>query len=462
MSEAAHPHRHVAFAAVALGTFMSTLDGSVVNVALPVLAHEFGVGLGAVEWVVLSYLLALAALLLNVGRVADVIGRGRVYAVGLVIFSLSSAACAAANSVQFLVGARVVQGIGGAMMNAAGPAILTEVYPAYQRGRVLGSVGLAVSAGLAAGPAIGGFVLEIASWRWIFLPNVPLAAIAAFAILKSAPGTRTKHSARYDFAGAALLALSLGALSLALSFGGHRGFGDPSVVALVAVAIALGLAFVRVERTHPAPVLDLALFRNRVFSGSAAAGLLVFVTVGAVNLVMPFFLGTALGLSTGQMGIVLTALPLALAVVSPFSGWAADRAGSTRAIATTGALLASATLLVLSRIAPSTGPVGIALCLAGIGLSVGIFQSPNTSALMGSVPKDRLGTAGGVVATMRVTGMLVGNAVGAAAFLAAGTGPGAAERGLAIAALVGAGAGLLAAAASLARGRLPAPAPRPH
>lgn len=454
MTDAGHPHRHVAFAAVAVGTFMSTLDASVVNVALPTLAREFGVDLPAVEWVVLSYLLALAGLILNAGRMADVYGRGRVYALGLGIFGAASATCAGATSVHVLVVSRIVQGVGGAMMNAAGPAILTEVFPPQQRGRVLGVVGLAVSAGLAAGPAIGGAIIELLNWRWIFLPNVPLAVVAAIVVMRAAPGTRQAGAGRFDVLGAVLLAVCLAALALGLSMGGREGFDQPLVLALGAATVLSGAAFVAVERRHPAPVVDLALFRNRIFSGSAAAGLLVFITVGAVNLVMPFYLGQAHGLSTGQMGVVLTAMPLALALVSPLSGWAADRAGSTRAIATAGALLAAAALFTLSRIAGTAGTHGIALCLAGMGLAVGTFQSPNNSALMGAVPRERLGTAGGVMATVRVTGLLVGNAIGAAAFVAAGSGPGASERGLAVAALVGAGAGLLAAAASLARGRV--------
>ncbi|WP_373046368.1 DHA2 family efflux MFS transporter permease subunit [Vulgatibacter sp.] len=461
MDDKGHPHRHVAFAAVAVGTFMSTLDASVVNVALPTLADEFAAGLGLVEWVVLAYLLALAGLLLNAGRISDLVGRGRVYAVGLGIFALASAACAAATSLPFLVGARVVQGIGGAMMNAAGPAILIEVFPLSQRGRVLGWVGLAVSAGLAAGPAIGGFVIDALSWRWIFLPNVPLAVLAAVVVLRAVPGRGSSGTKRFDVAGSVLLAFCLGALTLALSLGGREGFLAPAVLGLGLAALVCGIAFVQVERRHPAPVIDLSLFRNRVFTGSALAGLLVFITVGAVNLVMPFYLTQAQGLDTRQMGLVLTALPVTLALVSPISGAAVDRSGSTRWIATTGALLAAGALLVLGLVAERTGPLGIAACLGGIGLAVGTFQSPNNTALMGSVPADRLGTAGGLLATVRVTGMLVGNAIGAAAFVAAGAEPAngaGAAHGMQIAALLGAGAGLLAAAASLARG--PAGVPR--
>lgn len=441
--------RAIAFSAVALGTFMATLDASVVNVALPTLAREFDAGLGSVEWVVLSYLLALVALQLNAGRLSDLMGRGRVYAVGLGIFALASAACAAAESLGFLIGARVVQGIGGAMTSAVGTAIVTEVFPPQARGRALGWLGLAVSAGLAAGPAIGGLVIDAFSWRWLFLPNVPLAGIAALAALRAAPGRSASAGERFDPLGSLFLALGLTSLTLALSLGSRLGVGHPLVLACAALVPILGLAFLWTERRHPAPVVDLGMFRDRVFAGSAAAGFLVFVTVGAVNLVMPFHLSDGLGLDTRQMGLVLSALPIALAAAAPVSGTAADRTGAVRAIATGGAVAAALALGALHLVAGrGTGPAGIAACMAGIGLAVGTFQSPNNTALMSAATSARLGTAGGILASVRVTGMLVGNSTGAAIYSTAPAG-----RGLSVAALVGAAAGVLAALASAARGR---------
>lgn len=446
MDHAGTPSRHLTFATVALGTFMSTLDASVVNVALPTLARELNAGLGRVEWVVLSYLLALATLLLNVGRVADLVGRGRLYAGGLLIFGLSSAACAASTTVGLLVAARVVQGVGGAIMNAVGPAILTEAYPPEQRGRVLGVAGLAVSAGLAAGPSIGGFLLAALSWHWIFLINVPIGLFGALVALKTVPAQRSETRQRMDIPGSLLLGGALGAMLLALA---HATKVEPvRIVGLAAVALVLGGIFLRRELRSETPVVDLHLFRNRTFTGSAVAGFLIFVTVGAVNLVMPFYLTEAQGLPPRELGLVLTALPLVLAVVSPLSGWLTDRLGSTRGIAAAGGLFASCALLIIAGVAGTASPGGIAACLGGLGLAVGTFQSPNNTALMGAVPRERLGTAGGLLATVRVTGMLVGNQVGATAFSAAGG----AVQGLRVAAIFGAVAGLGAIVASLARG----------
>lgn len=440
---------------MAIGTFMSTLDASVVNIALPTMAREFDTDLGSVEWVVLSYLLALAALLLNAGRLVDVLGQRRVYAFGLLIFGFSSGACALSGSVLPLTIARVVQGIGGALMNAAGPAILTAVFPASQRGRVLGLVGLAVSAGLAAGPAVGGFVIGALSWHWIFLPNVPISFVAAWVAWRAVPALPFAKE-RFDVPGSLLLAIFLTALMLLLSQGHSWGFVSMRSAVALAVSIAAFAAFLEVERRSDHPIVALGLFRDRTFSGSAAAGFLIFATLGAVNLVMPFYLHFALGLETRRMGVVLTALPVVLAVVSPLSGWFSDRLHDTRWIAAVGSLLATVALLLLAAAARIDDAVVIAAILGGLGLGIGTFQSPNNSALMGSVPRERLGTAGGLLASVRVTGLLVGNAIGGAVYLATSGGsrePPEVSRGLAICALVGACTGLLAGAASLARGK---------
>jgi len=439
---------------VAIGTFMSTLDASIVNIALPTMAREFQTDLGRVEWVVLAYLLALAALLLNAGRLVDVLGQRRVYAFGLLVFGVSSGACALSGSVLPLTLARVVQGVGGALMNAAGPAILTAVFPASQRGRVLGTVGLAVSAGLAAGPAVGGFVIGALSWHWIFLPNVPISFVAALVAWRAVPALPFAKE-RFDVPGSVLLAVALTSLMLLLSQGHAWGFvSTPSAAALL-VAVAAFAAFLAVEKRSDHPIVAFALFRDRTFTGSAAAGFLIFTTLGAVNLVMPFYLHFALGLETKQMGLVLTSLPVVLAVVSPASGWISDRMHSTRVIAACGAIFAVAALVILSAVARRGEPLVVAAVLGGLGLGIGTFQSPNNSALMGSVPRDRLGTAGGLLASVRVTGLLVGNAIGGAIYLAASGGsrePPLVAAGLATSALVGAATGTLAAIASLARG----------
>jgi EmrB/QacA subfamily drug resistance transporter len=445
--------RWAALGAVSLGTFMATLDSSVVNLALPALAIDLDAGLAHVEWVVFSFLLVLVALLLNVGRIGDLFGRRRVYVAGLLVFGTASLACAAATGVGFLVGARAVQAVGAAMMASLGPAMLVAVFPPERRGQVLGLVGLAVSAGLASGPAVGGLLIGALSWRWIFLPNVPLSFLAAMVALRCLPRRSGEQREPLDLIGSALLAVGLTALLLALSFGPRWGFADPRTLGFFAAAFGAAVAFVAHERRSAAPVLELSLFARRQISAPAAAGLLVFLAVGSIQLVLPFHLVGALGLDLIHAGAILTAFPAAMAVVAPLSGWAADRLGSNRGIAVAGAVLVAAGALGLGFGAARAGPAWVALAMAALGLGVGVFQSPNNSALLGAVPRERLGTASGLLATMRSLGMLVGNAVGGAAFLAGAGGTWAeapaVAGGLGRAALVAACAAGAAAAISL-------------
>lgn len=442
-----HPRRHLAFAAVAMGTYMSALDASVVNIALPTLAADFGADLDQVEWVVLAYLLTLVTFLLNAGKFADRVGTRWAYGVGLVVFGVTSALCGLSTHFLPLSLARAGQGIGGALMNAAGPAILTDLYLAHQRGRVLGMVGLAVSGGLASGPAVGGLIISALSWHWIFFVNVPIAAFAATVAFRVIPA-RNPRKEPFDWAGFALLGGALLAFLLALTRASR--LGNWEVGTLVATAVVLFSLFLYVERRVPAPLIDLRLFRSRVFSGSAAAGFLVFVTLGMVNLVLPFYLVDHHLLAPWQMGWVLAAQPVALALASPVSGWLSDRLGTTRGLAVAGALCLAAALFSLGWVASADSLSTIVVVLAVLGLSMGLFQSPNNSALMGAVPRHSLGVAGGLLASVRVGGLLVGNGVGGAVYLAA-SGTGAAE-GLTASAFVGACTGVLAAVASFSRG----------
>jgi MFS family permease len=328
------------------------------------------------------------------------------------------------------------------MMASLGPAMLVAVFPPERRGQVLGLVGLAVSAGLASGPAVGGLLIGQLSWRWIFLPNVPLAFVAAAVALRSLPRRSGERKAPLDLVGSALLGGGLSALLVGLSQGASRGYGSPRTIALFALAAAMAVGFVGYERRCAAPVLDLALFGRRDFSASSAASLLVFVAVGSLNLVLPFFLTGALGLDLFHVGAILTAFPVTMALVAPVSGWASDRLGSNRSLAVVGAAIVAAGACTLALRARAAGPGTVAAAMGALGLGVGVFQSPNNSALMGSVPRERLGTASGLLATVRSLGMLIGNALGGAAFLAAAPGAGGAADPAAVAAGLGRAAGL--------------------
>jgi EmrB/QacA subfamily drug resistance transporter len=401
---------------IGIGTFMSALDGSVVNTLLPVLSRELRTSIAGIEWVTTIYLLVISGVLLSVGRAGDLFGHKRLYLGGFVLFVVGSALCGLAGSAHALVGLRAVQALGAAMLMATAPAILTRSFPAAQRGRALGAQGTFTYLGLTVGPSLGGWLAGVFGWRSVFYINIPIGLLAITLALRSVVDDRVaRRTERFDFVGAALFTTGLVALLVALNQGHAWGWSSPAVVALVAAAALLLAVFVRVEVRESSPMLDLSLFRSRVFSAAVASALLNYACVYAVLFVLPFLLIEGRGLSVQQAGLVLTAQPIVMAVVAPLSGALSDRIGS-RGPATLGMLLLTAGLVCLGLLVQHGALGTIAASLALVGLGVGMFVSPNNSALMGAAPRHRQGIASGVLATARNVGMVLGVGFGGAVF----------------------------------------------
>lgn len=392
------------FATVALGTFMSTLDSSIVNVALPTMQHAFGASVTTIGWVSLAYLLTLTLLLLPFGRLGDAIGRRPVYLAGLALFVAGSLLCGLSRTAGLLVAARVVQGVGASMVSANAAAIVTAAFPAAMRGRALGSIGAVVGLGLTVGPPLGGFLLEAAGWPLIFFVNLPIGVVAFGLALRLLPRDAVRAT--------------------------------PQAAA------------------RP-PLFDPALVTNRVFTAAVGALFLSFVSLFAAVFLAPFYLEHVGGLAPAQVGQVLVVVPLLLFMVAPAAGALSDRIG-TRRLATAGLAVITAGMVLLAWLVgrATERPAGVGEMIAGlfvVGLGQGLFQPPNSSAAMGAVAPERLGLAGGLVATMRNFGMVVGIALAAvtyearqAAYMAGGLGPvAAAGQGMRDALLLGAGAAAL-------------------
>ncbi len=438
------------FSAVAVGTVMATLDGSIVNVALPTLRRELHASYAGVEWIVAGYLLVISALLLSAGRLGDLLGHRRVYSGGLLVFTLGSALCGTANALGALVAARALQALGAAAMMAMGPAIVTAIFPPERRGRALGAITSVVAVGLTLGPTLGGFIVQQLSWRWIFLPNLPIGVAGAAWAARVLPGTRPLHPAALDRRGALLLALALGAGVGAVQASSEGGGRPP---ALAAVALLAGILLVRHVRRAPAPVVDPALFASRVFTAGLVGGLLSYAALFASTLLTPFFLAHVKGLSAAGLGAMLTAIPLALSVASPAAGWLSDRFGP-RLLCPIGMAVLASGLATLALAGPGDGLPSIAARLALCGAGMGLFQPPNNSAVMGALPRERLGSGGGMLATARNVGMVAGIALSGALFRARGGATGTAEGFLAgyrAALLAGSCLALAAGAVSLVR-----------
>lgn len=401
---------------VGIGTFMSALDGSVVNTLLPVLARELHTSVAGIEWVTTIYLLVISGLLLSVGRAGDLFGHKRLYLAGFVLFVAGSALCGTAGSARTLVGLRVIQALGAAMLMATAPAILTRSFPASQRGRALGAQGTFTYLGLTAGPSLGGWLAGAFGWRSVFYINVPvgLAAIA-LAVRSIADDRVLQREERFDVVGAATFTTGLVTLMVALNQGHDWGWGSPRTIVLLVAAATLLALFVRLELHRPSPMLDISLFGSRVFSAATVSALLNYACVYAVLFVLPFLLIGARGLGVQQAGLVLTAQPIVMAVVAPLSGTLSDRLGS-RGLATAGMVILAAGLVSLGLLVTHGSLGAIAASLAVVGLGVGLFVSPNNSALMGAAPRNRQGIASGVLATARNVGMVLGVGFAGAVF----------------------------------------------
>jgi EmrB/QacA subfamily drug resistance transporter len=404
-----YSRKWLVLSAVAMGIFLATIDGSIVNVALPTLSAALGADFATVQWVVLSYLLTITTLLAVVGRLADMYGRKRLYNSGFVVFTVGSLLCGLSPSVGWLIGFRVLQGIGAALILALGLALVTEAFPPQERGRALGIAGSIVSIGIVTGPTLGGVIIENLSWHWIFFVNVPIGILGTYLVWRNIPATRPPGGQAFDFGGAATLCLGLLGILLGLTTGQQEGFTSPQALGLFVFGIFFLLALLYIQRRHPQPIIDPVLFRNRLFTVNLVTGLLVFVGLGS-GVLIPFYLETVLGYSVQQVGLLLAVVPIALGIVSPISGVLSDRVGS-RPISVLGLAVTLLGYLALSTLSTETTAVGFMLRYVLVGVGVGLFQSPNNSAMMGTAPRERLGVASGLLAMTRNLGQTVGIAV---------------------------------------------------
>lgn len=394
--------------AIGIGTFMSALDGSVVNTILPVIRTSLNSDVSAIQWVVAIYLLTVSGLLLTVGRLGDLRGHRIVYLGGFLVFIVGSALCGMAQNAGQLVAFRAVQAVGAAALQASSPAILTRAFPSTQRGQALGIQATMTYLGLTVGPSLGGWLAQAASWRAVFYINVPVGLLALALAYRFVPmDRRERGEERFDVAGALLFSAGLVSLLLGLNQGGNWGWGSAPIMALLGGAVVLLAVFVRVENRARWPMLDLSLFRNRTFSAAVISAVCNYMGMYVVLFLLPFYLIQGRGLNPAQAGLLLTAQPVVMALVAPFSGTLSDRIGA-RLPATLGMLIMAAGLFILSRLQAQTPTGMISAALAVCGLGIGMFVSPNNSSLMGAAPRNRQGVAAGMLAMARNVGMVLG------------------------------------------------------
>ena len=393
--------------AIAMGIFLGTIDGSIVNVALPTLVEDLATTFPVVQWVVLAYLLTLATLVLGIGRLGDILGKKPIYTWGFGVFTLGSVLCGLAPSVGWLIAFRVFQGIGAAMIFALGFAIITEAFPREERGRALGIQGAIVSIGIVLGPTLGGLLIDSLGWRWIFFVNLPVGIVGTITAIRYVPDVPPPGGERFDFVGAGTFLVMLLSLLLGLTFGQTHGFGHRLTLGLLALAAIALPVFVAIERRAEHPMLDLTLFRNRLVSVNLFTGWASFAAIGGVGILLPFYLERVLGHSPAEMGLLLSSLPLGLGLAAPAAGSISDRTGPWPVILVGLATLLASYLLMMT-LDTDTGAIAYLATMLPVGIGMGIFQSPNNSAIMGSVPPRRLGVTSGLLTITRITGQLSG------------------------------------------------------
>lgn len=405
-----------AFLTVSAGVFMSTVDGSILNVALPTIMDDLSAPLPAIQWVVMAYLLIIVTLLMSFGRLADIKGLMTINTLGLALFTGGSLLCALSPTVGSLILFRGIQGLGASMVMACGPAILTKVFPASELGRAMGLIGTVVGVGLTSGPGIGGLVLSYYSWRVIFYINVPLGLASLLLSRRFIPRKPADTvEPTFDFMGALLMALALAGFLLAVSLGGRWGCNDPKTLASFGVALIFCPLFILWELRISSPVVDLSLFGVRVFRMGLSAAVCLFISHFISFFLMPFYLTKVLGRTVDRVGLLLMVAPLTSMVISPISGWVSDKVGA-RLLTTAGMMVTCVGLVLASWFTDLTGDSEVALCMAIMGMGAALFQPPNTSSIMRAVPSRRLGVASGLVAAARNLGMVTGIALAGALF----------------------------------------------
>ncbi len=404
------------FFVVATGVFLSTMDSSMVNIALPAIMDHFHSSLRVTEWVMMAYLLTITVTLLIWGYVGDRVGRRRMYAAGLLLFGGGALACSQVDGLGLLIGCRIIQASGAAMMMATGPAVIRENFPQDSLGQAFGMIGIAVSLGLMTGPSAGGFLLHAASWRSVFLVPAPVALLAAAgALLFIPPSRRYGLGARFDVLGSLTWAAGLCLLFLAVSYASSPSWSVMLLVMGLVAACACFVVFVRTEAVVPAPLLSLSLVRGRFFWTAILCAALSFMMLFAVTILMPFYLDRVRQMPSYQIGLVMMAIPLAAMLVAPVAGFLSDRIGS-RLLTTAGLALGSLGLFLLARLGADSGIAGVAARLSLVGAGQAMFLSPNSSSVLRRVKGADAAVSAALLATARNLGMLAGIALSGLVF----------------------------------------------
>lgn len=395
---------------IVMMTFMACLDGSIVNVTLPIMAEKLSVSTEMISWVVTVYLITIAATILIFGRLGDIKGKVKIFQTGIILFTFGSLLCGISNNFIVLIIARIVQAVGAAGTMSTNQGIITQVFPDNERGKALGISGAFVALGTLVGPPLGGFIISILSWKYIFIINVPIGIFTFISGMKILPQNKSDESEKLDTKGAFLFTIAIVLLFGTLIVGENIGYFNPIIIACFVISLVSLVAFISIERKLEAPLLQLSIFENKLFSLSIFCGFISFVAISCSNIIQPFYFQNAMKFSPATTGLIMMAYPLILTIVAPLSGHLSDKIGS-EFLTFLGLMLTSIGLFFMATLNENSGLPSIITYIIIMSIGNGMFQSPNNSLIMSTVPRNRLGIAGSINALVRNLGMIVGIAL---------------------------------------------------
>lgn len=407
MNEEVNPKRWMVLISVGIFTLMATLDGSIVNIALPVISKDLNIPMNMAEWIVSIYLVTICIFLLLFGKLADSIGKIKVFKTGSILFIIGSLICGFGVDLPILLAGRTVQALGASMAMATNNGIITQTFPLRERGYALGYIGSFVSIGAIAGPGIGGLILSQFHWSYIFWINLPIGAIALLLGYLNLPKKEPKNPAKIDRRGFAVYFVTLILFFAAIFIGQSVGFTNIYIILTFIAAIAFFVLFIHLQKITEQPMIELRIFKNHDFTLGLVVGFLIFVTNFFFNVVSPFYLENALGMHASIAGYVLMMFPIVQVIVAPLSG---KMSAKINPILLT---IAGLSVLAIAQIGylffnVSTSLWFILLFIGLNGLGNGLFQAPNNTMIMSSVDPKDLGIAGGLNALSRNLGMIIG------------------------------------------------------
>ncbi|WP_400203605.1 MFS transporter [Candidatus Methanomassiliicoccus intestinalis] len=399
-------YKWIVLIVASVGSLMGPLDSTIVSVSMPSISDALQMDYAQTLWVPTAYLVTIASILLIIGRVSDIFGKKKIYISGFAIFAVGSLLCSLAQSGEQLISFRVIQGIGASFIMTSGTALVSAAFPPGEQGRALGLNVMAVYLGLAIGPPLGGILTQSFGWHSIFLVNVPIAIITiALAVWKLNECEILDKKVSFDISGAIAFAVGLITILLGLTLGNTDGWLSANVLILVIISIISFVMFIQIEQKKGENGLfDLRLFtKNRLFAAANFSAFLNYTAYYGSTFVISFYLQRVLGIDIGTTGLILLAMPLVMCIISPISGSLSDKVGS-RTLATLGMIIMAVGLFLISTLGMNTSIAIVVVYLVILGIGMGMFSSPNTSAVMKSVRKDKTGVASGMLSTMRTVG----------------------------------------------------------